>query len=295
MDKEGFNRGAGFVRVVDTELNEHYSAASCQQDGDVELRVACVARQKSAGLFRTERSSIPIHVMEYVLSGEGVFASEGRSYDLSPGMVFVYGGDTPHRYHNLPGVPFERYYIGLDGRRAKEALLDCAGTASGALGLAETADVLASFESVLKVARGNGEFAGELALNYLRNLLLFVKRNLARPGDAREVTAREGSFLRARKEIDDHYLELGSLAEVAARLGLSEHYVCRLFKRYGGRTPYQYLTERKMACASSLLLTSPKSIKEIAGLLGFADVYSFSRVFKKTTGEPPGRLRARRP
>lgn len=291
MERDAYTPLKGFVRGGNTALNEHYGSATYRQDDGRELCVASVARQKSVEPFRTARASFPVHVMEYVLSGEGVFESLGKRYELSPGRVFIYGGDIPHCYYNLGGAPFERYYIGLGGRRAQELLLDCAGTASGAIGLVATSDVLASFEAVLKVARANGEFAEELALNYLRNLLLFVKRNLVGPGDARRVPEMENTFLKVKLEIDDNFLELNTLTQLAARLGLSEHYICRLFKKYHGRTPYQYLTERKIACASSLLLTGAKPIKEIASLLGFADVYSFSRVFKKSVGESPGRLR----
>jgi iron complex transport system substrate-binding protein len=40
-----------------------------------------------------------------------------------------------------------------------------------------------------------------------------------------------------------------------------------------------------------LLCTTEYPIKQIAEIVGFSDVYFFSRVFRKIRGEPPGRYR----
>lgn len=284
--------GNGFVRSGCTELNEHYGSASFRGSSESELSVACVARQTSATPFRTERESFPIYVLEHVVSGEGFFESEGGRIVLSPGVIFVYGGSAPHCYGCDAAVPFERYYVGLAGCRSRKMLMDCLGTASGVVELAEAADVRNCCESILQTARVNGEYSEEIAVNHARNLLLHIKRSRVRPGEGRSLSAPELAFLRAMKEIDDNFLEINTLAELAGRLGLSEHYLCRLFKRFHAQTPYQRLLARKITCASTLLLTGSIPIKEIAEQLGFEDVYTFSRVFKRVAGEPPGRFRA---
>jgi AraC-like DNA-binding protein/mannose-6-phosphate isomerase-like protein (cupin superfamily) len=274
-----------------TEFNEAYRRdLKTARDSD-DLCVLGAARQKSVTPFRTARESFHAYVMEYVLSGGGVFISRGREFALSPGMVFVYGMDIPHVYRNLPGSPFERYYVCAGGLRAKDILLDCAGTVSGAFSLTDTADVLASFESIFKIVRAGRDFADEMTLNCLKNLLLFIKLNRC---ESKRPSAPGGeTFLRIKSELDEHFHEICSLSDLCSRLRLPEHSVSRCFKRFSGETPGRYLTARKTACASFLLSNSDMPLKEIAGYLRYRDVYSFARAFKKAAGEPPGALRRR--
>jgi AraC-like DNA-binding protein len=55
----------------------------------------------------------------------------------------------------------------------------------------------------------------------------------------------------------------------------------RLFRRYQGFSPYQYLLRRKMALAAGLLMNPATLVKEAAAQVGFADPYHFSRCFKQ--------------
>jgi len=52
-----------------------------------------------------------------------------------------------------------------------------------------------------------------------------------------------------------------------------------------------YQHRLRIQAASNLLLTTQHPIKKIADLVGFNDVYFFSRMFKKHKGTPPGRFR----
>jgi transcriptional regulator GlxA family with amidase domain len=58
-------------------------------------------------------------------------------------------------------------------------------------------------------------------------------------------------------------------------------YIARLFKKYAGIRPYDYLMKLKTDNALNLLVTSNLSIKKIAFMSGFTDPGHFSRVFKK--------------
>jgi AraC-like DNA-binding protein len=90
--------------------------------------------------------------------------------------------------------------------------------------------------------------------------------------------------------IDAEAARLSTLSEIAAAAGLDASSVCRLFRRYQGTSPYQYLLRRKMALAASHLVEHRGLVKEAALRVGFADPYLFSRRFKAVYGIAPSAL-----
>ncbi len=91
--------------------------------------------------------------------------------------------------------------------------------------------------------------------------------------------------------INDHYETGIRLSDVAGKAGMSPAHFSRLFKRVMGLPYQEYLNGRRITKAKSLLRTSPRSIAEIAALLGFADATGFGRTFKKLTGQTPSAYR----
>jgi AraC-like DNA-binding protein len=73
-------------------------------------------------------------------------------------------------------------------------------------------------------------------------------------------------------------------------VSMSGNYLNTLFKSVTGRTIVQYAAEYKLEQAK-LLLRQAYSIQEIAAMLGYYDLYHFSKTFKKATGQSPSRYR----
>ena len=79
-------------------------------------------------------------------------------------------------------------------------------------------------------------------------------------------------------------LTVGVIAEVAC---LNEHYFLRQFKSMFQCTPYRYLQEKRLQAAVSLLRKSNHSVTEICGEVGYSDLASFSKLFKKRFDQSP--------
>ena len=72
-------------------------------------------------------------------------------------------------------------------------------------------------------------------------------------------------------------------------LPFNAEYVKKLFKKETGLTPHQYLTDRRLESAASMLsnLCDKGNISETARLCGFSDPLYFSRLFKKKYSVSP--------
>lgn len=93
---------------------------------------------------------------------------------------------------------------------------------------------------------------------------------------------REFNFL-----VEQNFKEKHSVAEYADMLHKSPKTLSNLFKKMGNKSPLQFIQGRLFIEAKRLLKHSEKSVTEIAYELGYNDLQSFSRFFKKLEGLSP--------
>ncbi len=75
--------------------------------------------------------------------------------------------------------------------------------------------------------------------------------------------------------------------ELLSRIRLtSKFHLLRLFKKYYGQTPRQYLIDKRIEKAKAYLKTG-MSVSETCYAVGFESPSSFSTLFKKKTGLTP--------
>jgi transcriptional regulator GlxA family with amidase domain len=82
-----------------------------------------------------------------------------------------------------------------------------------------------------------------------------------------------------------------SLAALATTAGLERRTLLRRFASATGTTPIEYCRRVRIARARELLEGGDTSQKEIAQSLGYKDVASFARAFRKAIGSAPGAYR----
>ncbi len=78
---------------------------------------------------------------------------------------------------------------------------------------------------------------------------------------------------------------------MSAAFGVSKMHVIRVFRKKFGITPMQYVIERRIGAAKSLLTGTVMPIKEIAALLRYSGTQHFSTSFKSAVGCTPGQYR----
>lgn len=82
--------------------------------------------------------------------------------------------------------------------------------------------------------------------------------------------------------------------DLAGEAGCSVRHYARLFKATSGRAPRDFIVDARVQRARHLLRNLDRSITEIAEVLGYSDVFLFSRQFKARTGMSPNRFRTGR-
>jgi transcriptional regulator GlxA family with amidase domain len=93
----------------------------------------------------------------------------------------------------------------------------------------------------------------------------------------------------------DANLEHGvRITELAAGARLSKSHFSRAFKAHFGRSPQQYILERRVARAQHLMLVSSWRLCDVAQACGFADQAHLSRTFRRMVGVAPNAWRRAR-
>ncbi|MFN2359596.1 MAG: GlxA family transcriptional regulator [Marinobacter sp.] len=103
----------------------------------------------------------------------------------------------------------------------------------------------------------------------------------------------DAAILKLQDWLDANYTEAATLQTLAALAGLTERSLIRRFKAATGDTPAGYLQILRIEAARQHLENSRAAIEEVTRLVGYEDVSSFSRLFRKHTGLAPGAYRAR--
>ncbi len=134
---------------------------------------------------------------------------------------------------------------------------------------------------------------GAVSYTHLTLLLIDVAR-LA--GDVVGDLRRSGEPLLAEvfSVIDRHRGEPLSLSDVARELGMTPGHLTTVVRRRTGRTVQEWIIERRMAEARSLLSETELPVSEIAHRVGMSDPGYFSRQFRRIHGTSPRQRRGRR-
>lgn len=257
-----------------------------------QLAVICGGLEHCTPGYAIHRETFPFFSIEYVARGKGRLRLNGEQHELHPGRLFAY---SPGIAHDIRGSGTDRlvkYFVNFAGSGAPGLLQRC-GLQSGQTACVYPADTLvALFDELIASGLRGGRDGNALATKLLECLAL--KIGGARAPLAGAETVAFSSYQNCRRHLEENFLRLRTLEQVAFECHTSVTYLCRLFRRYDDQSPYQYLLKLKMRHAAELLQRSDVLIKKVADETGFADPFHFSRVFRSVLGLSPAQFKALR-
>jgi AraC-like DNA-binding protein len=224
------------------------------------------------------------YALNYVISGNGQFTVEDRTYYVTKGDVFLYRPYEVHAIATLPeqdflsitvvfhfnGQPFpfedllhHEHYLGQYANHAVEHYFAELVAKYRQPGLSNQLVCQAFLMLLLsETSQHNKELRQTKGLQH-KNLskLVLIKKHLE----------QNLQFAHDPKE----------LQEIS---GLSWNYIISQFSQTFGVSPMQFLTWARVTKAKELALQTSLSFGEIAAQVGYNDIHSFGKMFKKKTG-----------
>lgn len=238
--------------------------------------------------YRNVRPGFDYHAVEFVVGGTWKLNHSGREEILHPGAVFSYGPGIAHSIEAGDGEHLIKYFLNFTGGDAAKWIQDCSLTDCRVRYVQGTRWIHDLFDQLLDGNRLNREVARETGTRLAELILMRIRSDAWPEGDGN--SGAQFTFSRCRALIQDSYLELNSVAEIASKCHIDPAYLARLFQRFADERPLQLLTRLKTQHAADLILRHGCTVAEAGQAVGFSDPYHFSRVFKRVHGISPSRL-----
>lgn len=206
---------------------------------------------------------------------------------VAPCTMMVWNPGLPQFYGRRDGA-WRHTWIHCDGshvRKLVRSLRMPIGKPIAAIDPASAEQHLLALHDELTAHRRPDE---RIACNLLENWLRRVRRQIDRPSDDAVVPQ---SFVELRRYIEANYAQPIRLRELARRAHLSVPYLCARFKQHFGSAPIDYVIRLRLSHAAHLLADRNLTVTQVAAMVGYDDLYHFSKLFKTHYGVSPRAIR----
>ena len=254
---------------------------------DARIKVICGGCEHTRVDFKIDRKDFPYYCIEFVAKGGGQVTLNNRTYELKAGTVFSYGPGISQRITTVPEQPMIKYFVDFTGHSVKQMLKKNIAPLGTAIHVNRPDEITRIMDDLLTHGLSNSPYKSMMCSILLEYLLYRIAEM-----NVSEKNSPSRAFLtyqKCRQHINDHFLTLNSLQDIANACMIDDSYLCRLFKQFDTQSPYQYLLSLKMAYAANGFQETGVLVKEMAHQLGFEDPFHFTRVkiFKKVFGISP--------
>jgi AraC-like DNA-binding protein len=235
------------------------------------------------------------YLLIWVLGGQGFAATEGKRIIATPGQLLSFIPGKAHRYGSDKNQPWNILWAHFQGKLAQEFVRSIRRPGGKAVELGMDDELRDRWiELVIAHAERPPGFATRCNTALYGLLGLIVHRLETR--SRAPVAPSPLDVHRLQTYIHHHLAEPLTLESLARQANLSPPHFARVFRQRFGVSPINYVIQKRIALAGSLLTETAMPLKQISRAIGYADPYYFSRLFKKQTGRSPAAYRqARRP
>ena len=235
------------------------------------------------------------HSLWLITKGAGEFTMNGNTYRAEPGKLFALSPGMDFEGRPLEGQTLEYYFVRFRYAIATdendhwhfEQPSPSQFPLEGMVMLQNPPATINLCEQLHHLWQRRGQSVT------MRRKILFQELLLTICQDLRVQEVAGNTTLAIERTIDymvTHYKQRLTLDTLAHIAGLSSSHYSRLFKKYTGYSPIDYVTHLRMDRAKELLMLSDYKLRAVARSVGYQDEFYFSRIFKKVVGMSPSQF-----
>jgi len=248
--------------------------------------------------------SVPEHMrmLLFCLSGEGTVCVDKQIYTFGQSSVLY----CPYTVNDITlcsdrvSAQYICVFFDVSARNHSADLLEL-------MTFFQTADTVLYAQASAKCYTVFSEFLSELSLlsptmmlvkGYFYQLLIVLYRLFSEKASqdslqVGSVNAVGQTVYAIIRYIDVHLFTINNLADMAKELGYSYNYLSHLFRRKTGMTIQTYVTRKKIERSTLLLKDERYSVTEIASMLNYDCIQSFSKAFRRAMHMSPTEYRSK--
>lgn len=231
--------------------------------------------------------------------GRGIFTLNGRTHDIASGDTFFARPGEEHRIQNLSPRLMELFWVSFalaPGPAQPDSLAQLFARSSTSVRRSD-AGTLAIWHALEAAAKSEGRGRPDVLQSLARALLASIFQAGAEANAAQDAglppdpDGFENEHYLARlavRYIHDNLSRRLPVEEIAAHVHTSPRHLARLFRRFTGTSPADYIEAARIQRARHLLGHERATIKQAASAVGYPCVQHFSRAFARRAGITPG-------
>lgn len=231
------------------------------------------------------------HVLIVCLEGEGFARIGAQSWPMRQGDAVLLPPDRKHQYGADAGRPWSILWVHFEGEGSEDyhrmLLMDETGPV---FPMRDLVVVVEAFEDTFRHVLGGYRDVDLVGLSTACGRFFGCCRlqRGAREGRRREVEDRVVRTIHFMKENLERPLSLNDLAKAS---GWAPSHFSEVFRHQTNTSPSVFFARLRLQRACELLKTTDAPVAEVAGAVGYADAFYFSRLFAKQIGMPPAAYR----
>ena len=232
---------------------------------------------------RTNRSNSDFFELIDTVSGHGIVTVNDQTFDCVSNTVLLLDCRVPHEFRVKRGESWEYKHMHFKANGVAENVALHAGFTL----VKDYGSIGETFDGILNELNHISVETHFMLSHYISSVLTEMikyqfKNSFTDP--------QEELVKRAVNYIHEHYMEKINIKQLAEDEFISPYHFIRLFKKYHGVPPYNYLMEYRLKMAQYFFMQR-KFVKEVAKACGFSSTNSFSRAFQKRFGMVPSEYR----
>lgn len=214
-------------------------------------------------------------LLHYVISGTGTFKTKNSTYHPCAGDCFVMHPNELYHYQADEKDPWQYVWLGFSSEFDLPSVLS-----QDVLHIPEVSRVFLSIKENYGLEKHVNAFVYGKTFE-----LLGILWDNSEPPSVKK--SNSDIIKQAKFYINQNFRNNISVAEVSDFLSLDRSYFSKLFKKYVGMSPQDYINNKRFYAAAIQFFKPDCTVSDVANYIGYNDVYSFSRMFKKHYGVSP--------
>lgn len=221
------------------------------------------------GSFWLKHVRYPHFALELILSGEMEYRDEEQLQIAGPGTLYLIPPGTTTRFAPYKGQDVRKLCVILSGGNLKGILMTLKLSNSRMVQLPEPEVIERKMRGLKDAVDASGAENSEQTYHFLLELSKLIG----------EDNSAHMPLMRAVSILESEFQENLQIPDIAARAGISERNLRRLFMAELHCSPLEYLNSVRMKFAVEKLRHSALQVKEIAMMSGFPSPSRFCTVF----------------
>ncbi|MDF2944888.1 MAG: hypothetical protein K0S01_3746 [Herbinix sp.] len=226
----------------------------------------------------------------FIISGTGWLQIDGQNFYPEPGQLFLMPAGVLQSYSVINDNPFQKYWCHFTATVGENSLFDILQLPYF-IQLKDSSILEALFKELITEMNSHDITAPLKIKSFILQIISYYMEHAINENITlfeSQTFERVGVII---NYINRHLNEHITVDGLAGLLHFHPNYFIRFFKTHLGLSPMQYINRTRMQKAKELLKQTDMPVTEIADLVGYNDLFYFSKAFRSYTGYSPSEYR----